>query len=412
MQSIEIQLTMSEAERNLEDIVKSMGVNIVDNLDETPQQETVTDTTEEVVERSTSEDSEQPAQEAVTEGPAATEGPVVTEDPVETQQSEEQEESTAQNEPEVYRYQQETLDENESEESEDYDYNDEDVYLFVNDYLSQTLGLSLEDIDSRLNTPADIDERIAPILQFVNDTGRSPEDWFRYQSLNPSEMDDLTVIKMQMMVDYPNLTADDVSTLVSNKYKTDADLYDENEVRMAQLQMKIDAGKARKDIESVRDSYLSPVETTPQQMEYEPESIIDEQWIQSMVMDVDSLDAIDFDLPGGKVFSYGLNDRYRENLKNQNARLDEYFDQYVDDRGNWNFEKLSMHRTVVDNIDEIVKAVYQQGMSDGQRRVVENTANIQAKTPDVGNVVDGRDKVAEQLRNIMGRNDDMMRFNL
>ena len=400
MQSIEIQLTMSEAERNLEDIVKSMGVNIVDNLGETPQQETVTDTTEEVVERSTSEDSEQPAQEAVTE------------DQVETQPEEEQEEPTAQDEPEVYRYQQETLDENESEESEDYDYNDEDVYLFVNDYLSQTLGLSLEDIDSRLNTPTDIDERIAPILQFVNDTGRSPEDWFRYQSLNPSEMDDLTVIKMQMMVDYPNLTADDVSMLVSNKYKTDADLYDENEVRMAQLQMKIDAGKARKDIQGVRDSYLLPVETTPQQMEYEPESIIDEQWIQSMVMDVDSLDAIDFDLPGGKVFSYGLNDRYRENLKNQNARLDEYFDQYVDDRGNWNFEKLSMHRTVVDNIDEIVKAVYQQGMSDGQRRVVENTANIQAKTPDVGNVVDGRDKVAEQLRNIMGRNDDMMRFNL
>lgn len=391
---------MSEAERNLEDIVKSMGVNIVDNLDETPQQETVTDTTEEVVERSTSEDSEQPAQE------------VVTEDQVETQPEEEQEEPTAQDEPEVYRYQQETLDENESEESEDYDYNDEDVYLFVNDYLSQTLGLSLEDIDSRLNTPTDIDERIAPILQFVNDTGRSPEDWFRYQSLNPSEMDDLTVIKMQMMVDYPNLTADDVSMLVSNKYKTDADLYDESEVRMAQLQMKIDAGKARKDIQGVRDSYLLPVETTPQQMEYEPESIIDEQWIQSMVMDVDSLDAIDFDLPGGKVFSYGLNDRYRENLKNQNARLDEYFDQYVDDRGNWNFEKLSMHRTVVDNIDEIVKAVYQQGMSDGQRRVVENTANIQAKTPDVGNVVDGRDKVAEQLRNIMGRNDDMMRFNL
>lgn len=400
MQSIEIQLTMSEAERNLEDIVKSMGVNIVDNLDEISQQETVTDTTEGVVERSTSEDSEQPAQEAVTE------------DQVETQQPEEQEEPTAQNEPEVYRYQQETLDENESEESEDYDYNDEDVYLFVNDYLSQTLGLSLEDIDYRLNTPVDIDERIAPILQFVNDTGRSPEDWFRYQSLNPSEMDDLTVIKMQMMVDYPNLTADDVSMLVSNKYKTDADLYDESEVRMAQLQMKIDAGKARRDIENVRDSYLSPVETTPQQIEYEPESIIDEQWIQSMVNDVDSLDAIDFDLPGGKVFSYGLNDRYRENLKNQNARLDEYFDQYVDDRGNWNFEKLSMHRTVVDNIDEIVKAVYQQGMSDGQRRVVENTANIQAKTPDVGNVVDGRDKVAEQLRNIMGRNDDMMRFNL
>lgn len=387
---------MSELENNLESIVKSMGVNIVDNLDQPAQEETVTDNTEESVESSTSEDSEQPEAEAVTEEP---------------QTEEVQEEApTADSEPEVYRYEQESLEETQSEESEDY--SEEDVQSFVNDYLSQTLGLTLEDISSRVNTPADIDERIAPILQFVKDTGRSPEDWFRYQSLNPSEMDDLTVIKMQMMVDYPELTADDVSMLVSNKYKTDADLYDENEVKMAQLQMKIDAGKARKDIESVRESYLSPVETTPQQMEYEPESIIDEQWVQSMSMDVDSLDAIDFDLPGGKVFSYGINDRYRENLKNKNARLDEYFDQYVDNQGRWDFEKLSMHRTVVDNIDEIVKAVYQQGLGDGQRKVVESAANIQTKTPELGNVVDGRDKVAEQLRNIMGRNDDMMRFNL
>jgi hypothetical protein len=396
LQSIEIQLTMSELENNLESIVKSMGVNIVDNLDQPAQEETVTDNTEESVESSTSEDSEQPEAEAVTEEP---------------QTEEVQEEvPTADSEPEVYRYEQESLEETQSEESEDY--SEEDVQSFVNDYLSKTLGLTLEDISSRVNTPADIDERIAPILQFVKDTGRSPEDWFRYQSLNPSEMDDLTVIKMQMMVDYPELTADDVSMLVSNKYKTDADLYDENEVKMAQLQMKIDAGKARKDIQGVRDSYLMPVETTPQQVQSEPESIIDEQWVQSMSMDVDSLDAIDFDLPGGKVFSYGINDRYRENLKNKNARLDEYFDQYVDNQGRWDFEKLSMHRTVVDNIDEIVKAVYQQGMGDGQRKVVESAANIQTKTPELGNVVDGRDKVAEQLRNIMGRNDDMMRFNL
>ena len=387
---------MSELENNLESIVKSMGVNIVDNLDQPTQEETVTDNTEESVESSTSEDSEQPEAEAVTGEP---------------QTEEVQEEApTADSEPEVYRYEQESLEETQSEESEDY--SEEDVQSFVNDYLSQTLGLTLEDISSRVNTPADIDERIAPILQFVKDTGRSPEDWFRYQSLNPSEMDDLTVIKMQMMVDYPELTADDVSMLVSNKYKTDADLYDENEVKMAQLQMKIDAGKARKDIQGVRDSYLMPVETTPQQVQSEPESIIDEQWVQSMSMDVDSLDAIDFDLPGGKVFSYGINDRYRENLKNKNARLDEYFDQYVDNQGRWDFEKLSMHRTVVDNIDEIVKAVYQQGLGDGQRKVVESAANIQTKTPELGNVVDGRDKVAEQLRNIIGRNDDMMRFNL
>lgn len=400
MQSIEIQLTMSEAERNLEDIVRSMGVNIVDNIDEAPQQETVDNTAEESVESSTTDSSEAETQEDVQESQTqAEEGEDVKQD--------DSSEAAPNVESEVYRYEQQTEDEQSSNE----DYDENDVYDFVNGYLSERLGVTIEDIKSRPNTPVEIDERLQPILDFMQNTGRSPEDWFRYQSLNPSEMDDLTVVKMQMMTDYPELSQEDVSMLISNKYKLDADLYDENEVKMATLQLKIDAGKSRKDIQSIRESYLLPAETAKEQVSQEPESIIDEQWIQTMVMDVDSLDAIDFDLPGGKVFSYGLNDRYRENLKTKNAKLDEYFDDYVDNQGRWDFEKLSMHRTVVDNIDEIVKAVYQQGMSDGQRKVVENTANIQAKTPELGNV-DGRDKVAEQLRNIMGRNDDMMRFNL
>jgi flagellar basal body P-ring protein FlgI len=68
-----------------------------------------------------------------------------------------------------------------------------------------------------------------------------------------------------------------------------------------------------------------------------------------------------------------------------------------------------MHRTVVDNIDEIVKAVYQQGMSDGQRRVVETAANVKVNTPNVGNVQPGGN-IEEQLRQIIGESDSMMRF--
>ena len=81
----------------------------------------------------------------------------------------------------------------------------------------------------------------------------------------------------------------------------------------------------------------------------------------------------------------------------------------VDRDGNWNHEMFNMHRTVVDNIDEIVKAVYQQGMSDGQRKVVETAANVKVNTPNVGNVQPGNN-VEEQLRQIIGESDSMMRF--
>lgn len=381
---------MSEVENNLENLVRSMGVNIVDSIDgvsESEETQVVSEQVEETADVSADESDER----------SSVEEPVA--EPV-------QEETSSEAEPEVYRYEQAV---EETQESEDY--TDEDVFQFVNEYVSNTYGASLDELINRQNNQtADIDERVLPILEFVQKTGRSPEDWFRYQSLNPSEMDDLTVVKMQMMSDFPELSADELGLLVQNKYKLDSDIYDESEIKMSQLQLKIDASKARKDIGSLRESYMLPVERTQQQVEsQEVESIIDEQWISTMSMEADALDAIDFDLPGGKVFSFGLADKYRETLKSKNARLDEYFDEYVSKEGAWDFEKLNMHRTVLDNVDEIVKAVYQQGISDGQRRVVENTANIQTKAPAIGNV-EGQDKVAEQLRRFASGNDNMMRI--
>jgi hypothetical protein len=196
--------------------------------------------------------------------------------------------------------------------------------------------------------------------------------------------------------------------LVSAKYKTDSEFLDEKEQKMAALQLKIDAGNARKQIDGLRSNYLKPVEKT---VEKEPqvESFVDEQWVSTMMQEADALDGIDFELPGDKTFTFGLGEKYRETLKSKNANLESYFDQYVGRDGNWNHEMFNMHRTVVDNIDEIVKAVYQQGMSDGQRKVVETAANVKVNTPNVGNVQQGSN-IDEQLRQIIGESDSMMRF--
>jgi hypothetical protein len=221
-------------------------------------------------------------------------------------------------------------------------------------------------------------------------------------------MDDLSVVKLQMQNDFPDLSRDDIDMLVSAKYKTDGEFLDEKEQKMAALQLKIDAGNARKQIEGLRSNYLKPVERTAEQ-EPQVESFVDEQWVSTMMQEADALDGIDFELPGEKVFTFGIGDKYRESLKSKNANLESYFDQYVDRDGNWNHEMFNMHRTVVDNIDEIVRAVYQQGMSDGQRRVVETAANVKVNTPNVGNVQPGNN-IEEQLRQIIGESDSMMRF--
>lgn len=388
---------MADGISNLEDLVRDMGLNIVDQPGEpSPDQQPIEPT---IVEPNDTNGSA--AADESSEGSTADTAVTEPSEPQEPSSDDAQEPSDENR----YVYRQQDTDDNQTSNDE---LTDEEINQFVNTYLQEQVGLDLDSILARLEQPATIDERLEPILKFVQETGRDPQDWFLYQSLNPSEMDDLSVVKLQMQNDFPDLSRDDIDMLVSAKYKTDGEFLDEKEQKMAALQLKIDAGNARKQIEGLRSNYLKPVERTAEQ-EPQVESFVDEQWVSTMMQEADALDGIDFELPGEKVFTFGIGDKYRESLKSKNANLESYFDQYVDRDGNWNHEMFNMHRTVVDNIDEIVRAVYQQGMSDGQRKVVETAANVKVNTPNVGNVQPGNN-VEEQLRQIIGESDSMMRF--
>lgn len=389
---------MADGISNLEDLVRDMGLNIVDQPAEPSQDQQPIEPTIVEPDNTNGDVATDDSNEGSTADQSDTEPSEPTE-PVADDNSEPTDDNRY-----VYR-QQDTEDLQESTTDE---LTDEEINQFVNSYLQEQVGLDLESILARLDQPATIDERLEPILKFVQETGRDPQDWFLYQSLNPSEMDDLSVVKLQMQNDFPDLSREEVEMLVSAKYKTDGEFLDEKEQKMAALQLKIDAGNARKQIDGLRSNYLKPVERTVGQ-EPQVESFVDEQWVSTMMQEADALDGIDFELPGEKTFTFGLGDKYRETLKSKNANLESYFDQYVDREGNWNHEMFNMHRTVVDNIDEIVKAVYQQGMSDGQRKVVETAANVKVNTPNVGNVQQGSN-IDEQLRQIIGESDSMMRF--
>jgi hypothetical protein len=286
---------------------------------------------------------------------------------------------------------------------------EEEFEAAIASYVSERLGVSVDSLEQLAafleaqQTPS-IDERVKAIADFVEETGRDPYDWFRYQSINPSEMDDLSAVKMQLAVDYPNLSNEDINLLVASKYKIDEDIYSDDEVRLAKIQLKIDADKAKRDIDQLRENYRMPVKRE-EPIQEEVQSPIDENWIRTMSQEVDSLEALSFDL-GDIEFNFGLNDQYKSSLKDKNARLDEFFDQYVDESGSWNFEMLNAHRALVDNIDEIVGAIYKQGLSDGQRKLVETAANVDVTSPRVAETKNA-DSVAAQIFNYLNGNDGL-----
>ena len=284
------------------------------------------------------------------------------------------------------------------------EYSDAQVEEAVFSFLSERLGREVKSLDDLAQqSQPQLDERIAVIADFVSKTGRDPMDWFKYQSVNPSEMDDMTAIATHMRTQYPDLSDTEINVLMKNKYTVDADLHDESEVQMGQIQMKLDAKAARDAISEMRDGYQMPV--VEQQSAEEP--FINEEWISKMASSVNELEGLQFDLGDGNDFKFGFQENYKKSLIDKNARLDEYFDPYVDNNGNWNYELLSSHRALIDNIDTIAKEIYKKGLGDGQRNLVTRAANVSSSQPNQQGVQQTENPLTQQLKDAMMGNSTM-----
>ena len=289
------------------------------------------------------------------------------------------------------------------------DYEEEEERLDIDGLtlstLSERLGTefnSFEEISDFLNREPEqqtIDERVQAIADFVNETGRDPLDWFYYQTLNPSEMDDLSVVKNQMKVENPYLSSEEVDLLVNNKYKLDDELHEDSEVQLSKLQLKMDAENGRKSINKIREGYMVPERR--EEIQEEISSPIDDQWIDAMTRETNDFDALSFDI-GNDEFDFKVSDDYKRTLVEKNANLENYFDDYINEDGSWDYDLLNSHRALIDNIDEIVNAVYRQGMGDGQRGLVEKTANVSTETPQQTGGEQRASNVAQQLADALG----------
>lgn len=292
---------------------------------------------------------------------------------------------------------------------------EEEMEAAMLEYISERLGRqvsSLDEIQGTQNTSVEIDERVAAINEFVRQTGRDPQDWFTYQAMNPSEMDDVSAVKTQLRNQYGDLSDADLDLLIENKYKLDADLYEESEVRLSQIQLKMDADKARQEIEGLRSQYAAPVRGEEQNTDFE--GIVNDEWLGTMSSEVDALDGIEFQLSKEDSFTFGLEDNYKSQLKSKNEKIEDFFSNYVSEDGQWDFEKWNMHQAVLDNIETIVKTAYQQGLGKGQRSLVDKAANVQYQQPNEGANAGTSQapSIEDQVRQALGMNDNGLTFKI
>jgi len=399
-----------------ENLAESLGINLSSTppseaLNEEPTESPIAEATEEVVEST----EEQPTEEAVEQ----TE--VLNNDETQSTEVEDTTEESVDN-PELDA----EVDAIEAEEetTEEDNISDEEYEVMLVQAVGEMLGLEgvdKEQLLERLNTeqtpaPVELDPAVKVIADFVAETGRSVEEWFAYQSLNPSEMDDVSVMRNNLQRQYPDLSNEDADLLLENKYKLDTDLNTEQDARLGSLQLRMDAQNARKELESVRSNYLAPVakaEPAQAPVQEEIESPITSEWISAMSNVADDMEALEFNVGKDQSFAFGISDTYKAELKQSNAKMDEYFDQYVSDAGDWDFEKLNVHRTILDNIENIVDAAFKQGLSQGTSNVVKqavNPSDVNPSSSSAPSSASSEDKVRQQILNALQGGDDTLRM--
>jgi hypothetical protein len=274
------------------------------------------------------------------------------------------EETTNVDEPEVYQ------------QDEGYeDISDDEIVL---QYLSEKLGRDVSSFDDLNNDEyeTEYDEFASEQLQVINDyvrnTGRTVQDYLNTQTVDLDNVSDDALLMEYLRLDNPSLTDAELNDYMATTYKTDADSYSERETNAGKVQLMKDAKVARDYFNQIKEEYAMPDESFDTGISEEEMG----DWLDQMESEVDDLEGLSFEMNDqGEEFIYNLDDEARQEIKNYNSNLEGFFDKYVDESGDWDFDALNTDMYILNNIDKIVRGVANQYRSKGTESVINEIKN-------------------------------------
>ena len=273
------------------------------------------------------------------------------------------EETTNVDEPEVYQ------------EEEGEEISDDEVVL---QYLSEKLGRDITSFDDFDNGEYETEsndfasEQLRVINDYVRNTGRTVQDYLNTQTVDLSDVSDDAVLKEYLRLDNPDLTEAELNDYMTATYKMDKEEYSTRDMNAGKVQLKNDARAAREYFNEVKQEYAMPDESFDTGVSEEERG----EWLGQMESEVDDLEGLSFEMNDqGEEFVYNLDDEARNEIKNYNSDLENFFDKYVDENGDWDFDALNTDMYILNNVDKIIRGVANQYRSKGTESVINEIKN-------------------------------------
>jgi len=268
------------------------------------------------------------------------------------------------------------VDENQGGQQEEYEgISDEQIFQHLSDKLGREFT-SYDDFDTTSETTENNDfasEQLQVINDYVRDTGRSVQDYLNTQTVDLTDVSDGAVMKEYLRVENPSLTEAELSDYIAATYKTDSEEYTTRDTNAGKVQLTKDARTARDYFNQIKEDYAMPMEAGADPGVSEEER---GEWLNEMEVEVNDLEGLSFSMNDqGEEFTYNLDDDARQEIKGYNSDLENFFDKYVSEGGDWNFDALNTDMYILNNIDKIVRGVANQYRSKGTESVINEIKN-------------------------------------
>ena len=115
-----------------------------------------------------------------------------------------------------------------------------------------------EAIEEAKETGVELPENIQKVVDFINDTGGSLEDYVRlntdYASLNEDQL-----LREYYQTTNPNLDNEDINFLMEDKFSYDEEIDDEREIKRKKLERKQTLSKAKNHLDNLKSQYYEEI---------------------------------------------------------------------------------------------------------------------------------------------------------
>ena len=268
------------------------------------------------------------------------------------------------------------------DDSDTKELNDEDALFVLNEKYGtdyERLDELLDDLDSPEEQQSNFaSDQIESLNRFVEETGRSVEDYYLTQTQDYEQMSDEEVVKEYLRLENPDLTQKEIQLFYNNTYKQGDDKYSEEETQLGNIHLKKDSATARKELVDLQDEYWTPLENDGTMTQEDVEEMEDARvdFLNEMDDELDDIDSLSFRVDeSGETFDYQLTDEDRNVVTDTLENLDTFFEDYRDDSGAWDRERLAMDLIAMKLQGNIIRSVANQYRSKGAEQVLGEIKN-------------------------------------